>query len=303
MPVHGGTGRADAAPHWRPALVRLRELQAPGRDHGAARGRRVRVGLLAGLVPGGAHQHDPRGRLYRGIAAPPARPQSPPPRQPGYRSVGNGAHHHHGWPPAPVRAVLPRHQDGRDLRHCAGRPGHDPAHAAGAAPGVQAQQLPLVEPLGLPLRRPENGGRHILPGLDLRDLVERRRHGSGRLLCRGMPGPSSRCQDRPHRGRPVRGVHLHRHGGGLRRGPRRVTQDRGPADPLHQLRRPHLRQRRLGEVPDRCPARVRAAAVGAERHHGCRPVPVPCGRGPHAAPLVRAQETSTTCRTGPCSST
>ena len=78
--------------------------------------------------------------------------------------------------------------------------------------------------------------------------------------------------------------------GGVHRRARRLAQDLRPADPLHQLRGPHLRQRPLGAIPDRDPAGVRVAAVRAQRHHGRRPLAVPGGRGPDAAPLVRAQE-------------
>ena len=65
------------------------------------------------------------------------------------------------------------------------------------------------------------------------------------------------------------------------------------ADPLTlytSFCRPHLRQRRLGQVRHRHPADLRPAAVGAQRHHGGGPIAVPGLRGPAAAPILRAQE-------------
>ncbi len=53
-----------------------------------------------------------------------------------------------------------------------------------------------------------------------------------------------------------------------------------PADPVHELRRPHLRLCALGQVPDRHPAHRRPAAVGAQRHHGRGQVAVPGVGGP-----------------------
>ena len=65
VPVHGGVGRPLAAPHRRHAVLRLRELQAARarRRHATSAGSRVE--LLAGMVPGGADQHDPGRQLHR----------------------------------------------------------------------------------------------------------------------------------------------------------------------------------------------------------------------------------------------
>ena len=76
---------------------------------------------------------------------------------------------------------------GATVRHHSRRDVHGAADPVDHSAGVQAVQLPLVEHLGLPLRQPGDLGDGLLPGLDLRDLVERHRDGSGSLLHRRVP--------------------------------------------------------------------------------------------------------------------
>ena len=95
--------------------------------------------------------------------------------------------------------------------------------------------------------------------------------------------------------RALRDVHLHRDAADVRRRARRRADQRRPADAVPHLHRPHLRARVLGEVVHRDPADPGAGPVGAERHHGLRPVAVPGGRGRPAAALVRSRRTGTAC--------
>ena len=59
-----------------------------------------------------------------------------------------------------------------------------PLDAVDHPPHLQAVQFPLVEHLGLPLRQSSHVGDDLLHGLDLRDLLERHRHGGGGVLHR-----------------------------------------------------------------------------------------------------------------------
>src|SRR5436305_1106771 len=85
-------------------------------------------------------------------------------------------------------------------------------------------------------------------------------------------------QDRAHRRGPVRDVHLHRDAAAVHRRARRGAEHRRPADPLPHLHQPHLRRRVMGEVVRRPAADRGPGPVGAERHHGLRPVAFPGGR-------------------------
>ena len=71
--------------------------------------------------------------------------------------------------------------------------------------------------------------------------------------------PQSRRQDRHDRRRPLRPVHLRRDRHRVRGRARGIAQVLRPVDRVHQLRRSHLRLRRLGQVPDRHPAHRRPA--------------------------------------------
>ena len=144
----------------------------------------VGVGLLARMVPGGADQHAARCRLYRGALPRPSGHTFSPLGSLGTPvSIGVLVDHLHRAYRA-VHPVLLGHPPGGNLRHHPRDPGDGAADPAGAAAGVQAELLPLVEHLGLPLRRPEDRRHHLLPVVDLRHLMERDRHGGGRLLHR-----------------------------------------------------------------------------------------------------------------------
>ena len=59
VPVPGRAGRDDAGTHRRIAVLRLSRLQGSLAKVRKAHQRLHRLGLLAGVVPGGAAQHDP----------------------------------------------------------------------------------------------------------------------------------------------------------------------------------------------------------------------------------------------------
>ncbi len=235
--VHGRAGRPVAAPHRRHALVRLRELQAPRAER-----RPSTSAACAGGATGWAGSRWRRSTccwppayiavLFHVPAGPDASHRSARLGTP--VSIGVLLITFVGLIGA-VRALLPRDPPRGHVRHHPRRDLDGAPHPAVIPAGVQALQLPLVQRLGLPLRRPQDRRGRSSSWLDLRDLVERHRHGGGRLLHRRMPRPRPRRQDRPHRRGPLRRLHLHRHGRGLRRGARSLPQDGRPAHPVHQL--------------------------------------------------------------------
>ncbi len=138
---------------------------------------------------------------------------------------------------------------------------------------------------------PKTAGVRLRHELALRHQLERHRRGGGRLLRRPSAVTRSRDAKIALTAEGLYGLFIYAAtaivfvavlGASLK------SSD--PLTALHQLRRSHLRLRRLGQVPDRHPAHRRPAAVGAQRHHGCGPLAVP-GLGRPADPQVlRPQE-------------
>ncbi len=176
----------------RHAVLRLRELRAARADDGEAHRGRVRLGLLARLVPRGAHQHVAGRRLHRRAL----------PRAAGSHVLAARARwvRRSPWACSLITFVgliglfIPCYLGirlGARFATILGVTSMVPLTLLIILPVFKPSQLPLVEHLGLPLRQPGDVGDRLLPGLDLRHLVERHRHGGGGVLHRRMsrPGP------------------------------------------------------------------------------------------------------------------
>ena len=247
VPVHGGAGRPVAAPHRRDAVLRLRELQAAG-----ARRRPRHIGGVSGwsywlgwfpvapinMILAASYIavlfHVPLGGRWwplGGLGTP--------------EGIGVLVITLVGLVVLFIPCYLGirlgaafRHRPRASSPWC-----RSPCSSSCRCSSPAASTGPTSPASTSPIRRRPGG---LLPGLDLRHLVERHRRGGGRLLRRRVPRPAPGRQDRPHRRGPLRGVRLRRHRHRVRRRAGGVAQDRRPADPLHQLRRPHLRQRGPG---------------------------------------------------------
>ncbi len=189
LPVHGRIGRAPAAPDGRHAVLRLRELRAARAHDGEAHRRRVRLGVLARLVPRGAHQHAAGRGLYRRALPRPAGPHLLAARNARHAGLNGRARHHLRRSDRAVHSVLLRDQARSAVRHRPRGDVHGAADPVDHSPDLQAVQLPLVEHLGLPLRQSRHIGDDLLPRLDLRHLLERHRHGGGGVLHRRVSRP------------------------------------------------------------------------------------------------------------------
>ncbi len=161
-----------------------------GENDGPARGGRQRVELLAGMVPGGAHQHDAGGRLHRRALPRPAGTQLLD------RSGTLGS-------PVSIGVLLitivglvvlfiPCYLGirlGATFATMLGITSMVPLTLLVFLPAFKPRSFHWANVSGFHFADPKTAGAHLLHGLDLRHLVERHRHGGGRLLHRGMPRP------------------------------------------------------------------------------------------------------------------
>ena len=182
--VHGRVGRPSPAPHRRHAFVRLRELPSCGEDDGQTHRRRLGVGLLAGLVPRGTDQHVVGRRVHRRALPRAPGTDSPPAGRHRCARVDRRSPHHLHRADRPLHPVLPGHPAGCHLCHRSRRGLHGPVDAVGLSADLQAEQFSLEQHLGIPLCRSEDVRSRVLLRMDLRDLLERHRHGGGCLLHR-----------------------------------------------------------------------------------------------------------------------
>jgi len=203
----------DARPLRRPAVLRLSGVQSPVAAVRRARQRLYRVGVLAGVVPGGAAEHDPRVAVYR-------RPLSP--FLVGLLAAGYVDHlvDARDLDRRADRARDPRRsgpavRDG--VRDDARDPVDDPADVPGDLVGIPSVGRPFRPAVSLPAHRRH---RLLLEPVrpQLADVVhrllvpvdlERDRDGGRRLLHRRDPQPRSGREDRDEPRGPLRAVHLH----------------------------------------------------------------------------------------------
>ena len=247
VPVPGRDVRDDAGADGRLPILCLRGVQGPVAEIRAACERVHRLGLLAGLVPGCAAEHDPGLVLHhREVQPVPGRVYAHPHAD---RLLDD--HHLGGGDPAHLHPRVARHPPGRDVRHGARVALDDPPDAARA----DAVPAPVIGRLGpaLGLQAPRRHRllhecvRSQLAGHLHRLLVppdmERDRDGGGGLLHRRVPRPGARRQDRDEPGGPVRPLHLHLHPDRLRGRARRDQALERRRSPTRRRSSRHSRRR------------------------------------------------------------